>query len=383
MAETYDIDNPLTQKLWAKDLWREHRKSDVIFDDRLGFTGKGKKAYRTSAFVHLDEPEKSVGDKVTVGYVWQDPDDPGVIGAEVLEGKEAPITTSDFSIVLDLQRKGEREAGRMMNKQRVSFDVLDTGKQIMRDWWKTRRAVCACNHLAGNTAQTDLKYTGLNTVASPDDEHIYRVNQGLGASNDETVNGDTTATFDVNIIDELVTISEQLDPVIAPMQIGGGEYYAMLLHPDVVADIRKSNTQWYNQMIAALQGGKTDGNPIFTRALGMHRNTLIFSERHLPRGIHSSTSAYQDNTRRCVFMGAGALALTYGRKQRGSKERVHWYNGAWDHGERLYCSTSMVWGAKAIRFNDPDGTARDLGKIVVTCYTTSRTSNPRNFGQPD
>lgn len=380
MAETYIASDNLTRKLWAKKLWSEHRKSDVIFDDRLGFTGK---SYERNGFVHLDEPEKSRGDKVTVGYVWQDPDDPGVIGSEVLEGKESPITTSDFAMLIDLQRFGTREAGRLMNEQRVSFDVLETGKRIMRDKWKTRRAVAVCNHLAGNTSQTDLKYTGLNTPVAPDDEHIYRVNQGLGSSNDETVNGDTTATFDVNIIDELVTIAEQLTPVIAPMEIGGGEYYAMLLHPDVVADIRKSNTQWYNQMIAALQGGKTDGNPIFTRALGMHRNTLIFSERHLPRGIHSSTGAYQDNTRRNVFMGAGALAIAYGRKFRGAKEKFYWYNGAWDHGERLYCSASAVWGCKSIRFTDPDGTARDLGKIVVTSYTTSRTGTAKNFGQPD
>lgn len=377
MAETYLAGSAETVKLWSKRLWHEHRKSDAVFNPKLGLTGDSAE---TAAFVHLDEMEKSVGDKVTVPFSFQTHDDPGVIGSEVLEGKEDTIETATFSMVIDQQRFGVKTYGRM-NGQRVHFNTLEVGKNNLKDKWRTRRAVAVCNHLCGNTSATDLRYTGLNPVSAPDNQHIYRVNQGLGASDDQTVAADTTAIFDVNVVEELVTIAEQLTPAIPPIMIDGNPYYGMFLHPNVVATLRASNTKWYATMQAALQGGLRDTNPLFTRALGKWRDTLFFSEPHVTRGIHSSTGAYQTTAYRNVFFGAGALAIAYGRSERGEKEHFRWYSGTWDHGDKYFASAAAVWGVKALRFTTPAGTARDLGKIVVVSYAAERVSGVGNIGQ--
>lgn len=368
MAQFYDAASDETVKLWSRKLWVEHRKSDSIYDPKHGFTGED---WRTNAFVMLDEAEKTEGDRIRTNMVFQLGDSPGTIGNEVLEGKEDVIDSDTFDLTIDQIRHGVQTGGRM-NRQRVAFDTLEVAKGLLRDWWKNRRAVCAINHLCGNTRQTNKRFTGNNTPNAPDTQHIYRVNQGLGTSDDQTVGADTTALLDLDTIDELVTIAEQLTPPIAPFQLGGGEYYGLLIHGDVMADLRKTSSQWYDIMKATLaSSAEVSKNPLFTRAAGQWRNVLIFVDNHIVQGTHSSTSAAVNNTRRNVFFGAGALTIAYGRRERGAEEQFYWHSGTWDHGDKYYASAAAVFGVASPRFTVA-GTARDYGKIVVTSYSALR-----------
>ena len=118
-------------------------------------------------------------------------------------------------------------------------------------------------------------------------------------------------------------------------------------------------------------GGEVRNNPFFSRALGKWGNVLIFREPHIVRGTHSSTAAAVDNSRRCVFFGAGALTMGYGRREKGAEEQFYWHSGTWDHGDKYYASAACVCGFGSPRFT-VSGTARDYGKIVVTCYSRER-----------
>lgn len=382
MPEMFDTADPSTNKLWAKRLWTSFRKKDVIWDDG-GLIGSNPDE---NAIVVKDEFQKSTGDKLTMTISYQ-VQGRGVIGDDVLEGKEVPIETKTMSMVIDEQAFGYRSRG-VMNGQRVNFDVLDECRRKNRDWWATRRAVAGINHLCGNSRQTDLAYTGLNTITEPDANHIYRVNQGLGASNDETVGGDNTAKIDIGIIDKLVTIAESLDQPIPPMIYKGNPYYGLIIHPFSAEDLRSTSAKWYEVMVNALQGGQVNDNPLFNRAMGMWRNTLIFVDPHVPAGKHSGTGASVRNSRRCVFFGAGALCVAYGRRERGTKEHFVWHSGTWDHGRKYYGSSSCVWGVKGAEFPDPAGTTRLNGRIVVTVYSLDRLAYTYNgvttydYGQP-
>lgn len=380
MARYYDASSNETVKLWSRKLWVEHRKSDAIYNTKLrGLAGED---WKKNAFVTLDEAEKSEGDRIRTTMAFQLTSSPGVIGDEVLEGKEASPDTSTFDFLIDQVRQGVQTGGRM-NRQRVTFDVLEVAKGLLRDWWKDRRAVMAINHLCGNTRQTNIKYNGNNAPQAPDDLHHYHVGYGMvatGSGTDELVGADATLMFDLNIIDELVTIAEQLTPPIAPFEIDGNEYYGILVHPNVMGDLRKTSSQWYDVMKAALQGGEARNNPFFTRAEGKWRNTLIFTEPHIVRGTNSTTAAAVTNTRRNVFFGAGALAVGYGRRERGAEEQFYWHSGTWDHGDKYYASAAAIVGAKCPRFTI-SGTARDYGKIVVTSYSADRVSGSADLHQ--
>lgn len=377
MARYYDASSNETVKLWSRKLWVEHRKSDALYNPKLkGLTGED---WKTNAFIMLDDAEKSEGDRIRTTMAFQLSSAPGTIGDEVLEGKEASPDTSTFDILIDQIRHGVQTGGRM-NRQRVTFDVLEVAKGLLRDWWKDRRAVMAINHLCGNTRQTNKRYTGNNTPNAPDTQHIYRVGSGLGAGTDQAVGADSTLLLDLDVIDELVTIGEQLTPPIAPFIIDDNEYYGLLIHPNVMADLRKTSSQWYDVMKAALQGGEARNNPFFNRASGKWRNTLIFVEPHIVQGTHSSTSAAVTNSRRCVFFGAGCLVTGYGRRERGAEEQFYWHSGTWDHGDKYYASAAAVVGVGSPRFT-VSGTARDYGKIVVTCYSADRVSGSGDLHQ--
>lgn len=369
MAEYYDITAPETTKLWSKQFWRVFRKSDAIWDPKFGFVGKD---YETSPIVEVDDFEKSAGDEVTIPLGFQFGGD-GVVGDQVLEGNEEAIDTQTFKFKIDDQAHGWRSRG-IMSGQRVRFDIVKESMNFLKDWWKSRRAVSAVNHLCGNTRQTNMAFTANNTPQAPDTNHIYRLGAagGLGVGDDATVGGDTTAKFDLNILSKLITISESLQVPIRPFIYKGNPYYGCFVHPFVVEDLIATGTQWYDIMTKALQGGARDGNPLFTRALGMWRNVLIFVEPHLVQGT-SNAGAAVANTRRCVFFGAGALAMAYGRQERGTFEKMRWHSGTYDHGRKYYGSAGMVWGMKSPR-HTINGTARDYGKIVFTVYTQDRLS---------
>ena len=377
MARQYDAASNETVKLWSRKLWVEHRRSDALYSSALkGLTGEN---WRQNAFVEIDDAEKTEGDSIRTTLAFQLPSSPGTIGNEVLEGKEASPDTDTFTFLIDQIRQGVQTGGRM-NGQRVTFDTLEVAKGLLKDWWKDRRAVCAVNHLCGNTRQTNLRSTGNNAPAAPDTNHFYHIGSGLGAGTDEGVGADPTLLMDVDVIDELVTIGEQLVPPIAPFVINDEPYYGLLIHGNVLADLRKTSSQWYDVMKAALQGGQVNNNPFFNRAAGKWRNTLIFVEPHIVRGTNSSTGAVVANTRRNVFFGAGALAMGYGRRQRGAEQQFYWHSGTWDHGDKYFASAAAIFGTKSPRFT-VSGTARDYGKIVVTSYSAERVGTGEDLHQ--
>lgn len=370
MAEFYDVSDPETVKKWSRDMWMEYRKADAVCDPKNGLMGKD---WSKNAFIHIDDLEKGPGDRVRSTYVQQ-LTGTGTIKDATLEGSEETITTSTHDILVDELIHGVRSRGRMTG-QRVSFDVMQTSKSQLLQWWKTRRSVIFCNHLCGYTVQSDLAYTGLNAVTAVDDEHIYRVNQGLGASNDQTVGADNTAGFDVDLLDEIFAIATTMNPAIPPVVIDGNPYYLCFLHPWQVADLRDTSSTWYATMQNAIRGGKFNDNPLFSRALGMWGQTLLFEEPHITRGVNSSTGLSVDNVRRAVFGGAGMLQVAYGRYQKGAEERLKWFNGTYDHDRKYAASAGSIMGVNVPYFNYTDSsgtTSRRHGSIVISTYCLPR-----------
>ncbi len=60
--------------------------------------------------------------------------------------------------------------------------------------------------------------------------------------------------------------------------------------------------------------------------------------------------------------------------------KFRWFSSTWDHGDKYYCSASLVWGVKQVEV-DVSGTTRQLGKIVVTTYAGERVAGLGNVGQ--
>lgn len=347
---SYGVNDALTVKLWAKKLWTEVLQETVM----AKFIGKGP-----SSMIQLkEETAKNPGDRITVGLRMQ-LSGAGIQGDATLQDNEEALTTYSQNILIDQLRHAVRSGGKM-SEQRVPFDVREEAKSGLVDWWADRIDTSLINQLAGNTVQTDQRYTGLNAVTAGDTDHIIF---GGDASSVATLGSNDK--MDIVLIDEAVEKARTLSPGMRPVKTLGGEYWLCFIHPYQLTDLRAATStgQYMDIQKAAIQGGMIKDNPIFTGAAGMYNNTIIHIDKRIPLGIASGVATA--NTRTALFCGAQAAMVAFGRDY-NSVDRFKWVEQLFDYENQLGVSAGLVWGAVKSRFN-----SKDFSVIQINTYTTT------------
>jgi N4-gp56 family major capsid protein len=271
-----------------------------------------------------------------------------------------------------------------MSQQRVPYSMRDAAKTGLANWWKDMMDVGLLNQLAGNTAQTNVAYTGLQAPVAPDADHWILAG---GAANEAALT--SADVFSVDLIPAIVAKAQgELIFPIKPVLIKGIEVAGVLfLTAQQVRDLKTNYTQgeWGDIYRAALQGGQVTGNPIFTGAIGMINNVVLHQDTRCPWGDSSQNmvldplsgtmvaaptclgapAAGTTNVGRAVFVGAQAAALACGadKAQSGEALKVNWYEELLDAGNQLRITAGMIWGLKKTRFNN-----QDFGTIVVSTW---------------
>ena len=343
----------------------------------------GLKADDKTNFVQMfDEPMKGPGDTVKYDLI-PNISGPGVLGDSPIAGQEVPFTWFQDSFVINQQRQAELLVGRM-SQQRVPYSMRDAGKTTLANWWKENIDTGLLNQLGGNTAQTNVAYTGLQAAVAPDaDHHIF----GGDATSEAPL--DSSDTFSVNLIPELIAKAQgTLTWPIKPVVLKGIEVAGILfLHPLQVKALKTNFTtgEWGDIYRAALQGGQITGNPIFTGAIGMYENVVIHQDARVPYGDNTQNLVFDPITKtkvaaptslgaaatgttsvaRGIFVGAQAAAIGFGGEAgpNGKPLRVRWYEELLDAGNQLRITAGMIWGVKKSRFN-----GEDYATIVVSTY---------------
>jgi N4-gp56 family major capsid protein len=249
-----------------------------------------------------------------------------------------------------------------IDAQRVPFNLRSEGKDGLGDWFSNRFDTCMANHLAGNTLVTDNRYAGNNTITAPSTNRVYRTT----GSDDATVNGDSTKTMNLGVIDALVERANTASPLIRPIMVNGEKKFVMFLHDYQVTDMRTSTStgQWLDIQKSALAGGAGSKSPIYTGALGEYNGVVLHKWNRLPNGI-SNAGAAQTSTRRAVFCGAQAAAVGFGKEfSKGS--HFKWIEELFDYERELGVSAQTVWGIKKSVFN-----SEDFGVIAATTYAVA------------
>ncbi len=117
---------------------------------------------------------------------------------------------------------------------------------------------------------------------------------------------------------------------------------------------------------SAMAGGKISNNPIFHGAEGMYNGVIIRSSQDVTFGVHSTTGARVDGTRRAVLLGAQAVCMGYGkRSSEGGKYK--WNEKLVDFDRVFRVSARTIWGMKKSVYQD-----RDYGTLVYTTYTNAK-----------
>jgi N4-gp56 family major capsid protein len=347
---TFAVNDPLSNRLWAKKLNSEALKKTYFGQ----FMGEG-----SSNMIQVKtEFEQSAGDQITIGLRVQLKGD-GTTEGQALQGNEESLTTYNDKVVINELAHAVRVKNKnSIDAQRVPFNLRSEGKDGLTDWYSDRFDTCMANHLAGNTLATDMRYVGNNKVTAPTNILLAK-----GAADEQAVNGDATATFDLKYIDFALEKANTMKPLIRPVMVGGKKKFVMFLHDYQVTDIRTNTNagQWLDIQKAALAGGIASKSPIYTQALGEYNDVILHKWNRLPCGILNN-GAVASNTRRAVLCGAQAGVVGFG-KEFSNGSHYKWVEELFDYERELGISAQTIWGIKKSTYNNAD-----FGTVVVTTY---------------
>lgn len=363
---TYGVNDSLAVKVWARDLFNEVRKG-LEWAPLIG-TG-------ANAIIQERTELKNTGDRVTVGLRMLLTGD-GKTENQTLEGNEESLTTYHDNIVInELVHAVRVKADDSIDAQRVMFDMRTEARDGLRDWWADRLSLTLFIQLSGYTGLTmtyrgrtitpSTVYQGLNTVTAPSTGRKLFAT----GSTDQAVQADTTATFNLGLLDKAKEAAMVANPKIRPTRVNGEDMYVCYLHPYQVYDLRTttSDGQWFDIQKAVIMAGKVSDNPIFTGALGMYNGVVLRQSEDVVTGVHSTTSAEQSSVRRALFLGAQAGSVAFSSKYSKSSP-FKWVEKEFDYDRELGVSVQGLFGMKKLIFN-----STDFGSMTISTYAVAHT----------
>lgn len=353
MATTnYGTGHPLAVKLFAKKLFQEALKQTQA-DKFIGT--------ETDSLIQLKtETKKSAGDKITFGLRMLLSGN-GVQGDGTLEGNEESLTVYSDSVLIDQLRHAVRSNGKM-SEQRVLFDLREEAKAGLRDWWADRIDTAFFNQIAGNTGQTDTKFTGNNATIAPSSANI--ICAGAATAAEGSLSATTTEALKLVDIDRAVTLAKTSTPQIRPLMVEGKEHWVLFLHPNQVYQLRKDAStagNFFDIQKAAIQGGMYKDNPLVSGGKFMYNNVIVYEDTRVPNIVTTPASGSTANFRRAILCGAQAAVMAVGKDSQPT--RMSWVEKEFDYGNQLGVSAGMIWGIKKTVFN-----SADFATIVISSY---------------
>jgi N4-gp56 family major capsid protein len=278
----------------------------------------------------MERPELDGNNGDTV-YVFQirEISGSGVANDGTIEGNEVAPNVYDDAIVITQIRQAIRTAGRE-TEMRSQLEMRKWMKELLARW---------------NGAQIDQAiFTALETSAT---KTIY--------------GGDAAATSDIEagdymtlaLIGKCVTYAKKATPLITGPTYKGKQVPGIIvICPDQAADIMERDSAWnQSRMTAAVAG--TD-NPIFTGALGVHRNVPIHEHPRVATATTWGSGAIKGA--QASFMGNQSGAIAY------SKKKI-WEEKTFDYGNKTGYCIGAIYGVTKLVMN-----SNDLGYIAVDTY---------------
>ena len=346
MAEVlYDLNDPEDVQRWSKQLMRE--TIPKVMSQAWGSEGQ-------SSPLHIKtDLQKAAGSTINF-FLRVKGSGAGVQGDDELEGKEEGMTQHKDTLVIDQLRHAFKSGGKM-SEQRVTWAVRSEIKDLASDWMAERLETWFFNLACGYTVQTDTRYTGLMGAPTAPTT-VFRPNNR--ASDDLLVEGDE---FDLDLLDKAVNKAKIMSPQLRPVKTEGGEYYICVLHPNTVRTLRDSESLWYGQMQAAMQGGAIANNPLFTGALGASNGCVFFENNYVTSGTDAAGTSEAASAKRNVLLGAQAIVQGWGQKY--GPGQFDWAEVPKDYGNKLGVAVGLISGMTKTVFNSVD-----YGVIVLPSF---------------
>ena len=362
---TYGPNDALSNRIQARELSYEVTKGLEI----APLIGK-----TPNSIIQQKTEFKDKGDRITVGLRGRLTGE-GVTENQILEGNEEGLATfSDALFINELAHAVRVKSEDSIDQQRVLFDLRDEGKAALADWFSERLSLSFFLQMCGYTAPTityremvtpvSLVRTGLNaTIAPSSSRRLFA--KSLGS--DQAVGADNTATMTLDLVIKAKEKARLANPRIRPVRVNGADKYVMYLHPTQVVDLQleaqaTGSISWADIQLAALRGGDTSNNPIYTGAVGEYMGVVLRENEDVTTGVHSANNTEEPNVRRAVLLGA--QSGIFGMSTRYSKQTPYkWEEETFDYNRELGMSVQSIMGMKKSQFNNTD-----FGTITVSTY---------------
>jgi N4-gp56 family major capsid protein len=316
----------VARKVWARDAFIEGKTESYFYGQ--GLVGQGP----NNVIMERPELEGNNGDTV---YVFQirEISGSGVANDSTMEGNEVAPNVYDDAIVITQIRQAIRTAGRE-TEMRSQLEMRKWMKELLARWY--------------GAYIDQLLFTALETSAT---KTIY----GGDATTTATIEaGDY---FTLAGVSKCVTYSKKATPLIqGPTYKGKNVPGIMVMSPDQAADLMERDASWnQSRMDAAVRG--TD-NPIFSGALGVHRNVPMHEHPRVSTSATWGTGAITGA--QASFLGIMAGAIAY------SKKKI-WEEKTFDYQNKTGYCIGAILGVTKLVMN-----SNDLGYIA---YDTYRSDN--------
>lgn len=318
-------DNALIPKVISKRLYRE-----LMLRSFFGkFMGKGM---NNIVQVKTDLTKKK-GDTITFGLVKKLSGN-GVKDYQTLEGREERLYDASSEVDIHLYRHAVITESEL-DEQKISYDLYKEMKEALMMWGEEKiEKLCF-----------DALYTSPNIVMSGDTGHndsgVFGIESSLAAGIAGVTAGNRMTS---DFLSKIRTFAEtgggrRYQP-IRPIKVNGKPYYVMLVHPDVLYDMRKDSS-----IVAAHKDAMERGinNPLFQHANVIWDGVLVYSNEQCLIGKNASTYAYA----RSALLGAQALTWAWAKRPKLVKDER-------DFGDEVALCWKILAGVKRTQFESKD-----------------------------
>jgi N4-gp56 family major capsid protein len=322
--------------IWAKDLFAQ--AENMTFWHRWeGPPGS------SMPVVRRDELLRDPGDLIKIDVVL------GLTGAGqtgdlvLLEGNEESLAFRQTSVTVESLQNAVRW-GKKASILNV-HNLRKTSLGQLRKWLAGKLDNAIFNEFSGATGAGILEANLPTTM---------KYFAGAATSVGTVVDTDATGKLKLNDISNIKALAK-VSTKIEPIQTNDGmEVYGLVLH-DYAALALKNDTQWQQaQREAQVRGAD---NPLFTGALGMWDNVILYSS---PRVRTAGDGGGSISVARNVFFGAQALAKAYAYYP-------DWTEQEFSYGQESGVATYLIVGHKLIAF--------DLNAVENAGITTDDTAD--------
>lgn len=335
------IPQSLVLKSWAKKTWQAGIKESYFSK----FMGRDAKS-----IIHVKE-ELSRGRGTTINIPLLMPlFGAGVIGDNLLEGKEEALVYRDFEVPLNQVRHAVRLEGRFEEKK-TQQTMREDARSGLSEWLSTYLDSSIFGILTGVTPsfiKNPATDTFPFTLDAPTTDRI------LYAGSATAENAITTSDkFDTSIIGKAKRMARaDENTAIRPIRVNGAEHYVMVIDQWQARDLKEDQRWIEAQESANIRGEK---NPIFSGAIGMWDGVVIHESNRVPRTATGASSAMVGHA---LFLGAQACVFAEG-------EAPRWIEKEFDYDNKYGVSIGRMFGLKKAQFKFDGTNWTDFGVINV------------------